>query len=1106
MIYSVRFKKVMVIVVCVFASMLTFGETQVVNGITWTYVVSGGKASVGGGGSGLSFWVAVSNSTEGVIAIPSTLGGCPVASIAEGAFFACKKVTSVKIPSSVTSIGEEAFMYCHGLTSLAIPSSVKSIGADAFCDCNGLTTVTIPSSVTSIGARAFSQCSGLTSLVLSEGLGWIGESMFDGCFGLTSVNIPSSVTSIGKKAFRHCQGLTSVYIPSSLTSIGEEVFYGCSGLTSLTIPSSVTSIGKGAFRYCNGLKSLTIPSSVTSIGDYAFDNCHGLTSVNIPSSLKSISFSAFRSCIGLVSLTIPEGVTSIGHYAFDSCYGLTSVTIPSSVTSIGVDAFSWCVGLTAVTIPSNVTSIGAAAFYKCSGLTSVTISEGVKIVGERVFHDCAGLKSLTIPSSVESIGSNAFKEMGDDAEFVFEGAPPYTPYPLAGAEVDGYRGYYRNEYADEWLSVLDENGKWKGIAMKELEVPDPSLTIKASEMDWGSGEITLRYQRADGKSLSADGRTFEVYWSDVTNGVDQTRRVSHFPNSGIVRDSDFLMRGDGIHPVYYTVVASDGTKACCKTRDRYGVFVGVTDYGDSYLDRTPSPEMGKDADFVASMFRANAGLADSNMWVLKGAKATRGDISDCMKLISERAGVGDAVMVYFSCHGGYDENDTDYALCLYDGYYPSTDFSEDIKKVDGNGDSGIGIVCVMDACYSQSAYDREKISGEEMDWYVKKALTVCSKNVSYVAASLTDETAEYKFGLTKFMIGYGWREGYAKGRSTIGEYRFDLMKLSQYAKQHIELIGRQHVDYVNENLLRNFVIHIPANSPVTERPSEPIGLRASQGSSDKGIYVSFSPSEDADFYVVYNQKDGKRHVVATTTNTWCVPRDADGKILQSGRFFVAAVNGFGVSALGGPVSGWVRSCDEKPVETVFPDIEGDPVATVTGDVEMGFVVKPSEGNTAVEVTIPQGVDAAQVTVEVSTKVASVKPNGAKVKIVSGSADITEYLDIPGTAKGDDGGVVATQETIDLTKATVKEEIVKEAMDVEKGAVIDLSGGSLGTTSPTITTAPTHVGLFYTFSEGRTLGGMERSDSKVGDGQPWSPEIKVKGGSSAFYSIGVDKGE
>lgn len=36
--------------------------------------------------------------------------------------------------------------------------------------------------------------------------------------------------------------------------------------------------------------------------------------------------------------------------------------------------------------------------------------------------------------------------------------------------------------------------------------------------------------------------------------------------------------------------------------------------------------------------------------------------------------------------------------------------------------------------------------------------------------------------------------------------------------------------------------------------------------------------------------------------------------------------------------------------------------------------------------------------------------------------------------------------------------------------------------------------------------MNDGDSKVGDGKPWSPKITIKGGNSAFYSIGVGKGE
>lgn len=97
----------------------------------------------------------------------------------------------------------------------------------------------------------------------------------------------------------------------------------------------------------------------------------------------------------------------------------------------------------------------------------------------------------------------------------------------------------------------------------------------------------------------------------------------------------------------------------------------------------------------------------------------------------------------------------------------------------------------------------------------------------------------------------------------------------------------------------------------------------------------------------------------------------------------------------------------------------------------------------------------------------------------------------------------------MTKATVKEEIVKEAMDVKKGAVIDLLGGSLGTTGPTITTAPTRIGLTYTFREGTTLEGFGTktpSATKVGDGEKWTPAINVKGGNAAFYSIGVGVGK
>ena len=78
--------------------------------------------------------------------------------IGKYAFYGCRSLTSVNIPSSVTYIGERAFSGCRSLTSVNIPSSVTEIGMWVFSGCRSLTSVNIPSSVTRIGYAAFSYC------------------------------------------------------------------------------------------------------------------------------------------------------------------------------------------------------------------------------------------------------------------------------------------------------------------------------------------------------------------------------------------------------------------------------------------------------------------------------------------------------------------------------------------------------------------------------------------------------------------------------------------------------------------------------------------------------------------------------------------------------------------------------------------------------------------------------------------------------------------------------------------------------------------------------------------------------------------------------------
>lgn len=152
-----------------------------------------------------------------------------VTKIADGAFEG-SKISSIRIPSSITSIGENAFAYCDSLVSITIPNGVKSIGNWAFAYCNSLTSITIPNGVTSIGAWMFYSCDSLTSVVIPYGVTSLGKACFSKCRALSSVAIPSSVTTIETMAFYNCKSLSSISVPRSVISIGRNAFYGVANI------------------------------------------------------------------------------------------------------------------------------------------------------------------------------------------------------------------------------------------------------------------------------------------------------------------------------------------------------------------------------------------------------------------------------------------------------------------------------------------------------------------------------------------------------------------------------------------------------------------------------------------------------------------------------------------------------------------------------------------------------------------------------------------------------------------------------------------------------------------------------------------------------------
>lgn len=126
--------------------------------------------------------------------IPATLYGLPVAAIGDGAFFACGRLVSITIPSSIINIGSTAFASCTNLTNVTMSDGVGSIGSYAFIYCRSLGDVTLPASVTTIGDYAFKDCGSLTRLYFMGNAPSVGGNTFVDATNVTAYYLPGTTT------------------------------------------------------------------------------------------------------------------------------------------------------------------------------------------------------------------------------------------------------------------------------------------------------------------------------------------------------------------------------------------------------------------------------------------------------------------------------------------------------------------------------------------------------------------------------------------------------------------------------------------------------------------------------------------------------------------------------------------------------------------------------------------------------------------------------------------------------------------------------------------------------------------------------------------------
>ena len=262
--------------------------------------------------------------------------------IAEEAFYDCKNLSEIILPSSVTNIGDSAFQGCMNLSRIEIPDSVISIGALAFGNCESLSRIILPNCLKDIGYLAFSD-----TAYYNDEKNWekrcegdvlyLGNYLIEADTMASTYTVKNGTKAIASDAFFTCNDLRSITIPNSVTSIGDNAFNGCDGLTSITIPDSVTSIGDNAFRLCDNLSEIIVPDSIKSIGVEAFiATAYADDEKNWDGNMLYLG----NYLIGIKYnepdiYNIRNGTKVIADDVFSNCKNPSSITIPSSVIHIG---------------------------------------------------------------------------------------------------------------------------------------------------------------------------------------------------------------------------------------------------------------------------------------------------------------------------------------------------------------------------------------------------------------------------------------------------------------------------------------------------------------------------------------------------------------------------------------------------------------------------------------------------------------------------------------------------------------------------------------------------------------------------------------------------
>ena len=303
-------------------------------------------------------------------------------------------VTHVRVSDGVAVL-RWTFSRRERLVAVELNEGLDELGHDAFYLCKSLECVHIPSSVTTIGYNAFAECHELNRVECPEDsrIGAIGGRVFAGCKSLTEIKLPRSLSSLGGCAFRSCSRLKRVDLAdTTIAAIDDYTFYECSSLDDVRLPNTITKIGKSAFHNCTSLSTIDLHDGIKTIDCRAFQGCKNLSIAKLPSTVETIRHGAFESC-KLRHFISPLHCKDLHLCAFNSCKELKSIQIVGDDTMPMNQSGNGCVdipSLLRLNVPSSLDDKFGGPFLPGHFLSNISIAPNSTMTEEDynfMFHE-----------------------------------------------------------------------------------------------------------------------------------------------------------------------------------------------------------------------------------------------------------------------------------------------------------------------------------------------------------------------------------------------------------------------------------------------------------------------------------------------------------------------------------------------------------------------------------------------------------------------------------------------------------------------------------------------------------------------------------------------